>query len=66
MKKLKKDIGHMVGSGVLIGAGATAHGALGVDVGLGNFATFMGPMATVSGAGTVVRMTRKLKPKHRW
>lgn len=66
MKKLKKDVKTFVGTGMLIGVGGMATGALGVGgAGMGAMGGMMGPIGTTLGATHVMRLTKKIKPKRK-
>ena len=64
MKKLKKDVTSHVKIGMLSSVGAIGIGAVGGSTsGLTTMSGFMPTMASVQGAGGVMRQMKKLKKK---
>ena len=64
MKKLKKQIKGMVGTGMLLGVGAQAvHSVGGNTAGLTAVSGHMPTLGNVVGAGGVMRQMKKLKVK---
>jgi len=70
MKKLKKQVAGMIGTGALLGVGSIAIGGIGgsgataAQAGLSQVGTHMPLIGTAVGAGGVMRMMGKLpKPK---
>jgi len=71
VRKLSKDIQELTKSGIGIGVmgavGVAMPGTSGVALASGAtaFSGFVGPIATVSGAGAVIRSLDHFKPKRR-
>lgn len=64
MKKLKKDILGLTGTGVLLGVGSTAVGKTGASTAaFSTAAGFMPLMGTTVGASAAMRSVKKLKLK---
>ena len=64
-KRHRKDFGHIVKGGVLLGAGETVAGSMGSTVGAGTFAGFMPPIVAIKGAHIAMDAMGDLRQKKR-